>query len=35
MWNIIKILGNKDWINQIDPYGWFQWFQWAGDYFQK
>ena len=24
MWNIAKILGNKGWINEIDPYGWFQ-----------
>ena len=26
MWNIIKILGNKGWINKIDPYDWFQWY---------
>ena len=32
MWNIIKILGNKGWINKIDPYGWFQWYfrYWLG-----
>ena len=26
MCNIIKILGNKKWINSIDPYGWFLWY---------
>ena len=26
MWYITKILGKKDWINEIDPYGWFQWY---------
>ena len=26
MWNIIKILGNKGWINKVDPYDWFQWY---------
>ena len=32
MWNIIKILVNKGWINKIDPYGWFQWYfrDWLG-----
>ena len=32
MWNIVKILGNKGWINEIDPYGWFQWYfrYWLG-----
>ena len=24
MWNIIKILGKYEWINPVDPYGWFQ-----------
>ena len=24
MRNITKILGKKGWINEIDPYGWFQ-----------
>ena len=26
MWRIIKILGKKGWINETDPYGWFQWY---------
>ena len=26
MWNIVEILGNKGWINEIDSYGWFQWY---------
>ena len=26
MWNIIKILGSKSWINKTDSYGWFQWY---------
>ena len=32
MWNTIKILGKKGWINGIDPYGWFQWYfrYWKG-----
>ena len=32
MWNIMKILGNKGWINKIDPYGWLQWYfrYWLG-----
>ena len=32
MWNIIKILGKKGWINEIDPYGLFQWYfrYWKG-----
>ena len=32
MWNTIKILGNKGWVNKIDPYGWFQWYfrYWLG-----
>ena len=32
MWNIIKIWKNKDWINPVDPYGWFQWYfrYWLG-----
>ena len=32
MRNIFKILENKSWINEIDPYGWFQWYfrYWLG-----
>ena len=32
MWNISKILENKGWINEIDPYVWFQWYfrYWLG-----
>ena len=32
MWNIIKILGKKGWINKVGPYGWFQWYfrYWLG-----
>ena len=32
MWYIIKILGNKGWVNKQDPYGWFQWYfrYWLG-----
>ena len=32
MWNITKILGKKGWINEIDPYAWFQWYfrYWKG-----
>ena len=32
MWNIGKILENKGWINEIDPYVWFQWYfrYWLG-----
>ena len=32
MWNIIKIFGKKGWINEIDSYGWFQWYfrYWLG-----
>ena len=26
MWYIIKIQGEKEWINGIDHYGWFQWY---------
>ena len=26
MWYIIKIWENKGWINETDPYGWFQWY---------
>ena len=26
MQNIIKILGKKEWINEIDPFAWFQWY---------
>ena len=26
MRNIIKIWENNGWINEIDPYGWFQWY---------
>ena len=27
-----KVLENKGWINEIDPYGWFQWYfrSWLG-----
>ena len=24
MWSIIKVLRNKNWINFMDRYGWFQ-----------
>ena len=32
MWNIAKILEKKGWINEIDPYRWFQWYfrYWLG-----
>ena len=32
MRNIFKILEKKSWINEIDPYGWFQWYfkYWLG-----
>ena len=32
MGNIAKILGKKRWINEIDPYEWFQWYfrYWLG-----
>ena len=32
MRNIIKIWENKGWINEIEPYGWFQWYfrYWSG-----
>ena len=31
LWYIFKILGSKSYINNIDPYGWFQWFlYWFG-----
>ena len=32
MWNTTMILGEKRWINKIDPYGWFQWYfrYWKG-----
>ena len=33
MWNIVKsLVENKGWINEIDPYGWFQWYfrYWLG-----
>ena len=32
MRNIAKILENKGWINEIDPYGQFQWYfrYWSG-----
>ena len=26
MWYIFAVLGNKGWIKDIDPYGWFQWY---------
>ena len=28
----LRFLENKDWINKIDPYGWFQWYfrYWLG-----
>ena len=26
MRNTTKILGKNGWINEIDPYGWFQWY---------
>ena len=28
----LRFLGNKGWINEIDPYGWFQWYfrYWLG-----
>ena len=28
----IKILGKQSWVNEIDPYGWFQWYfrYWLG-----
>ena len=32
MRNIVKIWENKGWTNEIDPYGWFQWYfkYWLG-----
>ena len=29
---LLRLWGNKDWINKIDPYGWFQWYfrYWLG-----
>ena len=32
MRNIVKILGKKGWINEIDSYAWFQWYfrYWLG-----
>ena len=26
MQNIVKILGKQSRVNEIDPYGWFQWY---------
>ena len=28
----VKILGKQSWVNEIDPYGWFQWYfrYWLG-----
>ena len=23
---LLRFWGNKGWINEIDPYGWFQWY---------
>ena len=23
---LLRVWENKDWINKIDPYGWFQWY---------
>ena len=32
MRNITKIWGKKGWVNEIGPYGWFQWYfrYWLG-----